>query len=176
MSTDFPLMAELPLWLQLNKVSRRYMDALAARLGHLGIRRHFFLLVAIGEGKGSLNQQQLADLLEVDKVAMVGILDSLVGEGFVRRSRSRQDRRKQHIVLTPKARKAIPEIRRAIRELNLLALTGMPPAFRARFPTALLAMRNELEKVIRASAEMETSAPSPENPAPAKPRRPAPAA
>jgi DNA-binding MarR family transcriptional regulator len=161
MATDIPLMAELPLWLQLNKVSRRYMDALAARLGHLGIRRHYFLLVAIGEGKGSLNQQQLADLLEVDKVAMVGILDSLAGDGFVRRTRSREDRRKQHIVLTAKARKAIPEIRRTIRELNLLASAGMPPAFRSQFPAVLLAMRNELEKVIRASAEAETPAPSP---------------
>jgi MarR family transcriptional regulator for hemolysin len=127
------------------------MDALAARLGHLGIRRHYFLLVAIGEGKGSLNQQQLADLLEVDKVAMVGILDSLAGDGFIRRTRSSEDRRKQHIVLTPKAIKAIPQIRRTIRDLNSLALAGMPAAFQAQFPGALLAMRVELEKVIRAS-------------------------
>lgn len=161
MPPEVPLMSELPLWLQLNKVSRRYMDALSARLGHLGTKRHYFLLVAIGEGKGDLNQQQLADLLEVDKVAMVGILDALSKGGFIRRTRSNEDRRKQHIVLTPKARKAIPVIRRTIRELNLLALAGMPPAFQAQFPTALLAMRKELEEVIRASGVGESSAPTP---------------
>jgi MarR family transcriptional regulator for hemolysin len=149
-------MAELPLWLQLNKVSRQYMDALAARLGHLGTRRHYFLLVAIGEGKGLLTQQQLADLLEVDKVAMVGILDALVKGGFVRRTRSREDRRKHHIVLTPKAQKALPEIRRAIRDLNQRALAVTPPSFQAQFPAALLAMRDELESIIRASGGEES--------------------
>lgn len=156
MPPEIPLMAELPLWLQLNKVSRQYMDALAARLGHLGTRRHYFLLVAIGEGKGQLTQQQLADLLEVDKVAMVGILDALVEGGFVRRTRSREDRRKHHIVLTAKAQKALPEIRRVIRELNQRALSVMSPAFQAQFPSALLAMRDELESVIRASGGDES--------------------
>jgi DNA-binding MarR family transcriptional regulator len=141
-------MAELPLWLQLNKVSRKYMDALAARLGHLGTRRHYFLLVAIGEGKGLLTQQQLADLLEVDKVAMVGILDALAKAGFVRRTRSKEDRRKHLITLTPKAQKALPEIRRVIRELNQLALSGTPQSFQAQFAAALLAMRSELDKAI----------------------------
>ena len=156
MPPEIPLMAELPLWLQLNMVSRQYMNALAARLGHIGTRRHYFLLVAIGEGKGLLTQQQLADLLEVDKVAMVGILDSLAKGGFVRRTRSREDRRKHHIILTPKARKAIPEIRRAIRELNQRALAVTPLAFRAQFPAALSAMRSELESAVRASAGEES--------------------
>jgi len=155
MPPEIPLMAELPLWLQLNKVSRQYMDALAARLGHLGTRRHYFLLVAIGEGKGLLTQQQLADLLEVDKVAMVGILNTLSREGFVRRTRSREDRRKHHIVLTAKAQKALPEIRRTIRELNQRALAVTSPAFQAQFPAALPAMRNELEAIILGSADEE---------------------
>ncbi|MEO7425940.1 MAG: hypothetical protein ABI036_12190 [Fibrobacteria bacterium] len=50
MDTSVPISMDLPLWLQLNKVSKKYMDALAVKLGHLGIRRHFFLLVAEGEG------------------------------------------------------------------------------------------------------------------------------
>lgn len=161
MPPEVPLMAELPLWLQLNKVSRKYMDALAARLGHLGTRRHFFLLVAIGEGKGLLTQQQLADLLEVDKVSMVGILDGLAKGGFIRRTRSSEDRRKHHIILTAKARNAIPEIRRAIRDLNQRALAGLPPAFQAQFPGALMIMRNELEKAIHESGEEREASPVP---------------
>lgn len=146
-------MAELPLWLQLNKVSKKYMDALAARLGHLGIKRHYFLLVAIGEGKSLLTQQQLADLLEVDKVTMVGILDSLVRGGFVRRTKSEEDRREHRIVLTPKAERALPEIRRTIRDLNRRALAGTPSAFQAQFPAALLAMKRSLAQIIHGTEE-----------------------
>jgi MarR family transcriptional regulator for hemolysin len=163
MPNDLPMMSELPLWLQLNKVSKKYMDALASRLSHLGIRRHYFLLVAIGEGKGNLTQQQLADLLEVDKVAMVGILDALTKHGFVRRTPSRTDRRKHLIVLTPKAEKALPEIKRAIRNLNQRALSGLPGALSSHFSAALLEIKAELEKVIR---ELESS-----ESAPARPRR-----
>jgi MarR family transcriptional regulator, transcriptional regulator for hemolysin len=149
MPGEISLMAELPLWLQFAKVSKKYMDNMALRLGRLGVKRHFFLLVAIGEGKGKLTQQALADLLEVDKVSMVGILDSLAEAGLVKRTRSSADRRKHLIVLTPKARKALPEIRRTIRELNQRALARMPAAIRSEFPALLLAMKAELEKAIQ---------------------------
>lgn len=163
MTPDLPMMGELPLWLQLNKVSKKYMDALSLKLNHLGIRRHFFLLVAIGEGKGSLTQQQLADLLEVDKVAMVGILDSLTKQGFVRRTPSRTDRRKHLIVLTPKAERVLPEIRRVIRNLNQRALSGLPGALSTHFSTALLDIKVELEEVIQELEHAES--------APVRPRR-----
>lgn len=139
---------EIPLWLQLNKVSRKYMDALAARLGHLGIRRHYFLLAAIGDGKGRLTQQELADLLDTDKVMMVGILDSLTKSGFIRRMQSKVDRRKHLIVLTPKAEKALPLIKRVIAELNQRALSGLPAKLAVQFPNALSMMKSELEAVI----------------------------
>src|SRR5688500_666122 len=161
MPSDHPLMAELPLWLQLNKVSRKYMDALASRLGHLGTKRHFFLLVAIGEGKGRLTQQQLADLLEVDKVSMVGILDALAGCGLVRRTRSESDRRKHHIAVTPKARKALPEIRRTIRELNERALSAIPDSLRPKFPALLLAMKAEVERDLEESGDRRPPARKP---------------
>jgi MarR family transcriptional regulator for hemolysin len=151
MARELPPLPEMPIWLQLNKVSKKYMDVLAARLGHLGIRRHYFLLVAIGEGQGSLTQQQLADLIEVDKVAMVGILDSLAKAGFVRRTPTREDRRKRLIALTPKAERALPEIQRTIKELNRLALSGLPGGLSARFPAALLRMKAQLESALHES-------------------------
>ncbi len=133
-----------------------YMDALAARLGNLGIRRHYFLLVAIGEGKGKLTQQELADLLETDKVNMVGILDSLTKSGFVRRTSSRVDRRKHLIVLTPKANVALPKIKKVIAELNQRALSGLPQNLAGHFPNALALMKSELEKEISEIKAAET--------------------
>lgn len=148
MIDNHPMPTELPLWLQLNKVSRKYMDALAARLGHLGIRRHYFLLVAIGDGKGELTQQDLADLLETDKVAMVGILDALAKAGFIRRTPSTEDRRKHLIVLTPKAKAALPLIRRTIADLNRRALSVLPKSMSGRFAHALAAIKAELETAV----------------------------
>lgn len=155
--------AEMPLWLQLNKVSKKYMDALAARLGHIGIRRHYFLLVAIGESKGKSTQQDLADLLETDKVAMVGILDALAKAGFVRRIPSKVDRRKHFIVLTPKAERYLPKIRRVIAELNKRALAVLPTQFAGHFPGSLAAMKSELEKAILEAdpSDSESDAPRP---------------
>jgi DNA-binding MarR family transcriptional regulator len=155
--------ADLPLWLQLNKVSKKYMDALAAKLGHIGIRRHFFLLVAIGEAKGQATQQELADLLETDKVTMVNILDSLSDAGFIRRVPSKEDRRKHLIALTPKAERHLPKIRKVISDLNKRAWSGLPQSVSDNFPAALAAMKAELEKAIRDAdpSESESDAPRP---------------
>ena len=156
MTDKIPAEIERPLWLQLKKVSKKYMDALSARLGHLGISRHYFLLVAIGEGKGEMTQQDLADLLETDKVAMVGILDHLGKKGFIKRTANRTDRRKHMITLTPKGVKALPLIRTEIAELNKKALSGLPANMAAQFPKALQRMSLSLEQVIK-DAESDAS-------------------
>jgi MarR family transcriptional regulator for hemolysin len=162
--------AEMPLWLQLNRVSKKYMDALAAKLGHIGIRRHYFLLAAIGESDGKCTQQDLADLLETDKVTMVNILDSLDRAGFIRRTPSKEDRRKHLIALTPKARRSLPKIRKVIADLNRKALLGLPKNLSEHFPAALASMKAELEKAIREAkpSESESDAPKPGR-KPAKP-------
>lgn len=148
MTKSAPRPLEMPLWLQLNKVSKKAMDALAARLGHIGIRRHYFLLLAIHEGKGVTTQQELADLIEVDKVAMVGILDSLEKAGFIVRTQSKDDRRKHRIALTPKAVRHLPKIRKVIAELNARALAGLPREFADQFLPSLVRIKAELEKAI----------------------------
>ena len=155
--------AEMPLWLQLNKVSKKCTDALAAKLGHIGIRRHYFLLVAIAEAKGKATQQELADLLESDKVTMVGILDSLDRAGFIRRTSDKDDRRKHRIILTPKAERHLPKIRKVIADLNRKALSGLPASLADQFPSALALMKSALEKVILDAkpSESESDAPKP---------------
>jgi DNA-binding MarR family transcriptional regulator len=156
-----PALAQIPLWLQLNKVSKKYMDAMAAKLGHIGIRRNYFLLVAIGEAKGMATQQELADLLDTDKVTMVNILDSLSEAGFIRRTASKEDRRKHLIVLTSKAERHLPKIRKVIADLNRKALAGLPESLAAHFPSALAGMKAELEKVIRDAEPSESASDAP---------------
>lgn len=138
--------AEMPLWLHLSKASKKYMDTLSARLSHIGIERHFYLLVAIGEGDGKFNQQDLADILGIDKVSMVVILDYLSEKGFVARKANPEDGRKHRIILTAKAKTVLPEIRRTIAQLNRQALAALPEPLANRFPDALLLIQKELEK------------------------------
>jgi DNA-binding MarR family transcriptional regulator len=144
------------------------MEALSARLGHLGIERHFFLLLAIGKGKGRLNQQELAALLDTDKVSMVGILDYLAARGFVKRVSNHADRRQRRIVLTPKALRALPEIRRVISELNRKAMAPLPEGLAEHFPEALARMRIELRRAA-ASARLDATGSGGSGTAPKRP-------
>jgi MarR family transcriptional regulator, transcriptional regulator for hemolysin len=148
MSDKNPIKAEMPLWLQFHKVSRKYMEAMTKRLGHFGVDRHYFLLIAIAESKGTLSQRELADLLDTDTTMMVGILDSLTKSGFIDRQPNPNDRRKHLIVLTPKAERAIPEFKKVIGELNQRALIGYPEQFAGHFSNLLVKMKAELEKAI----------------------------
>jgi MarR family transcriptional regulator, transcriptional regulator for hemolysin len=140
-----PFDVGMPLWLQLNKVAKQYMDVLADRLGHLGIQRHFYILLVIGAEKSQATQQYLADVLEVDKVTMVSTLDYLSERGFVERKVHPTDGRKHRIALTPKAKKALPEIRKTIGDLNRLAFSALPKTLSETFPEALVLMRKVLE-------------------------------
>ena len=142
---EAPPPVELPLWLQMDKVSHRYLAALSVRLGHLGIQRHYFLLQVIGNGQGKLTQQALADILEIDKVSMVGILDYLVDCGFAVRKVGKRDRRERRISLTPKGVKALPEIGRGIAELNRRALGALPAGLAEKFSGSLGSLKNALQ-------------------------------
>lgn len=150
MPSPFVLQSEMPLWRQWEMLTRRYKDVLAKKLGHLGIERHFYLMLAIDEGAGNFTQQDLADILEIDKVLMVGILDYLGERGFVKRMANKIDGRKHRIVLTAKARTALPEIRKTISGLNKEALSGLSPSLSGKFPKILRTIRTTLEKTLEA--------------------------
>ena len=61
------------------------------------------LLMLIDQNAG-LSQTDLASAIGVDRASMVAILDKLEGKGWVTRQRSRTDRRRHQIDLTPEGR------------------------------------------------------------------------
>ena len=65
--------------------AHRYFARLQEKLEHLDITHWFFVLLTIEEGKGKLSQQELADQLDLDKVAMTRALDHLGQKGYVER-------------------------------------------------------------------------------------------
>jgi DNA-binding MarR family transcriptional regulator len=125
-------------------VAHRYFARLQHKLEKLDITNWYYVLLVIEDGKGELSQQELADRLDLDKVAMTRALDHLGEKGYVERCDCAGDRRKYLVKLTPKARTAVKAIRKAYEELNEEALKGMKKADRAAFLEQLMAMVNNL--------------------------------
>ena len=116
--------AEPPLGRILSTLGKGYLHLLRGRLGHLDIDRNYFALVLIDSRDGFISQQELAGLLDSDKVSIVRVVDYLSLKGYITRINIAGDRRKHHLSLTDKAKLALPEIKTAISEINELILKG----------------------------------------------------
>ncbi len=106
-------------------LTKRYFGVLIKKLEGLDIERHFFILLTIHESKTRCTQQYLADTMLVDKVAMVKNIDYLSKKGYVVREENPNNRRETHILLTPKAKKAIGLIYIGIEKTNKDATAGL---------------------------------------------------
>lgn len=124
--------------------AQHYYLRLQQKLAHLDIDQWFIVLVTIHGSGGKLSQQELADSLHLDKVAMTRALDHLDKGGYVERSTSTSDRRKHLIRATAKADSAVKDIRKAYRELNKEALQGLDVQDRALFQQQLLQVADNL--------------------------------
>lgn len=107
-------------------IGRNMRALINERLGHLDIDRSFYVLIIIDEGNGELSQQDLSELLDCDKVQTVRHIDYLSSIGYVNRAVNPLDRRKHTLVTTEKARKVIPDIKKAIQEVRELVLQDIP--------------------------------------------------
>jgi DNA-binding MarR family transcriptional regulator len=83
-------------------------DDVAAKLG-VGDYKNLVLLRCVSEMGGMLSQAELSQVLRVNANSMVQRADTLEKTGFLRRERSKDNRRKYRIKLTPKAEKILHE-------------------------------------------------------------------
>lgn len=114
-----------PLGRMLSTIGKGYLHLLRLKLQHLDIDRNYYALVLIDKHDGAITQQELALLLDSDKVSIVRIVDYLSGKGFVQRKRKTDDRRKHSLNLTAKGKLAIPEIKESFAEINDVILNGL---------------------------------------------------
>ena len=108
----------------MGKISKMSQDNLRSILSHLDIDRSFYPLLLIESGNG-ITQQELSRELSCDKVQVVRIIDYLSSNGYVERIPNKTDKRKYELVITEKAVKVIPEIKKAFHELSLVSLKGL---------------------------------------------------
>jgi MarR family transcriptional regulator, transcriptional regulator for hemolysin len=114
-----------PLGKFLSSLGRDFLNEFITKLHHLDIERNFYALILIEEGKGKITQQELATLLDTDKVSIVRIIDYLSDNGYVNRVKVQSDRRKYGLILTNKAKKELPLIKKAMKEVTQKALKGL---------------------------------------------------
>ena len=117
-------MNEQPLGRMLTILGKGYLNLLRLKLQHLDIDRYYYALVVIARHDGIITQQELALLLDSDKVSIVRIVDYLSEKGYVQRKRKTDDRRKHSLNLTEKGWLAIPEIEKSFTEINDTVLEG----------------------------------------------------
>lgn len=105
-------------------LSKDYVASVTDSLTHIDLKRHYHAMYLLDQADEELTQTELAEQLQVDKVAVVRMVDYLTEEGYVKRRANEVDRRKQHVVLQPKADEILPEIRAAFdnAEENLLQI------------------------------------------------------
>ncbi|NTW23384.1 MAG: MarR family transcriptional regulator [Lentimicrobium sp.] len=125
MPTSIKQTVEQPLGRMLSMLGKGYLHLLRAKLQHLDIDRNYYALVLIESQDGTITQQELAGLLDSDKVSVVRVVDYLSLKGYVTRISQADDRRKHCLLLTDKAKQALPEIRKSINELNVMVLAGL---------------------------------------------------
>jgi MarR family transcriptional regulator, transcriptional regulator for hemolysin len=124
MSIQLQFPPEQPLGRILSSVAKTYLHNLRHKLNHMDIDRNYYALVIIGKNDGHITQQELGLMLETDKVSIVRVVDYLSEKGYVKRVRKFDDKRKHNLLLTDKAKQALPEIIDAFNDLNRIALSG----------------------------------------------------
>lgn len=95
----------------LHRQEQKYLSRVLQtdRLGSSGV--NFLLYLSRNEG---VSQKQLCDTLAIDEAMGTRGLKKLAEGGFLERRRDETDLRSYALYLTPKGKKLIPELRRAI--------------------------------------------------------------
>jgi MarR family transcriptional regulator, transcriptional regulator for hemolysin len=130
-----------------NLLGRLYLSLLAKKLKHLGLERHFSVLILISEMGDNCCQKFIADTLHIDKTMMVGVLDDLSKKGFIKRTQNPKDRREYWIQLTVKGKKSIPEIQSVISEQNKYIMRGLTKPEVKRFHGQLEVIYKNLKTI-----------------------------
>ena len=98
-------------------LSKLYYSVLSKSVEKLDVERYYSILYFLFENSGC-NQQCICNNLNVDKTAMVKVIDYLIKAGFVDRNINPEDRREHFIVLTEKGYKQTAEIVKSFHEID----------------------------------------------------------
>jgi MarR family transcriptional regulator for hemolysin len=153
---------DLRLGYLIHDVSRLRRMMFDRELAPLGITRSQWWVLAFISRKDGLPQTQLANELDVGKVALGALIDRLETSGFVVRQADPVDRRVKRVYLTKQARGFLEKLRKETDKFNARIVIGIQRNQLETTSDALLAMKRNLlamsEETILAESESTDTA------------------
>ena len=128
-------------------VSRLLRKLFDQKMGTLGLSRAQWRLIVNLRRREGLSQSELADLLEIEKPTLVGLIDRMEETGWVERRADPVDRRVKRIFLVPDAAR-LDELGEAAEGTLGEALDGIDPAEVARCEALILQVKSNLQRVL----------------------------
>jgi MarR family transcriptional regulator, transcriptional regulator for hemolysin len=116
---------DLRLGYLIHDVSRLRRTIFDRWLSSLAITRSQWWVLAFLSRRDGMPQTQLAQELDVGKVALGALIDRLESSGFVERQPDPQDRRLKRIFLTKQSKKVLKPIREKSDAFNARILKGI---------------------------------------------------
>src|SRR5690606_7430908 len=115
--------------MQLTQLSRAWRAELDRRLVDIGLSQaRWLVLLHLSRFEAAPTQSQLAQSVGVEGPTLARLLDSLEGQGLVRRLEAPEDRRAKRVMLCETALPLIQRIQRIADELREQLLAGIDPA------------------------------------------------
>jgi DNA-binding MarR family transcriptional regulator len=97
-----------------------------------------------------MTQVQLAEELDLGKVAVGGLIDRLEKSGLVRREPDPSDRRVNRVFLEPKSKQLIARMRKVSHQMNEQILAGLADERLEKTATTLEGMKRNLLHYLQA--------------------------
>jgi DNA-binding MarR family transcriptional regulator len=143
---------DLRLGYLIHDVSRLRRMMFDRALAPLGITRSQWWVLAFISRKDGLPQVQLANELDVGKVAVGALIDRLESSGFVIRHADPIDRRVKRVYVTKQAKGFLERIRKETDKFNASIAKGIDRGELQAASHALMAMKQNLLALSESSA------------------------
>lgn len=127
-------------------VSRLRRTVFDKTLKPLGVTRsQWWVLANLSRHPGEgMMQTELAQVLDVGKVTLGGLIDRLEASSYVARQPVPNDRRAKRVVLTPKGTKLLTQCQKLAEVVNREIMAGIDPADILRAEAVLYQMKRRL--------------------------------
>jgi DNA-binding MarR family transcriptional regulator len=109
----------------LRQINNLYKKMLTKELSAFQLDHHFEALLMLAIQDRPVTQNQLAELLQVDKSRVVSIIAYLEQRNLITIEKNPADRREHYIHLSSDAVSSIPNIERSVEKINELAEFGI---------------------------------------------------
>ena len=144
---------ERSLGFVVDEVARLLRTSFDRRVLSLGLTRSQWWVLAYVYREQGLTQSELADVLDVGKVALGGLIDRLESKGWLERRSDQRDRRIKRVYLTASAGPIIESMRGPARELYETVVSGLSKDQQETLIDILLVLkRNLIEDNARSKA------------------------